>query len=129
MGHVKRSFGEQHIQNIIGNLLRTGVLVAAAVTLGGAALFLYRHGTEAPHYHFFRGKPKDLRTAEGIFHDALQVKSKGVILAGMLILIATPVLRVAFSMLAFLWLRDRLYTVISLIVLAVLLFSLLSRPA
>lgn len=129
MGHVKRSSGEQRIQNIIGNLLRTGVLLAAAVALGGAALFLYRHGTEAPPYHFFRGEPKDLRTAEGIFHDALQVKSKGVILAGMLILIATPVLRVAFAMLAFLWLRDRLYSGISLIVLAVLLFSLLSRPA
>lgn len=127
MKHLKRSSGEQYVEKIIGNLLRTGVLLAAVVALAGAGLFLYRHGKEVPHYHFFHSEPKDLRTPDGIFHDTLEVKSRGIILAGMLILIATPVLRVAFAMFAFLWLKDRLYMVISLIVMTVLLFSLLGK--
>ncbi|NUM78023.1 DUF1634 domain-containing protein, partial [candidate division KSB1 bacterium] len=73
---------------------------------------------------FFQGEPKDLRTADGILHNAMQIRGRGIILAGMLILIATPVFRVVFAMLAFLWLHDRLYSLISLIVLAALLFSL-----
>jgi len=124
MEQLRQSAGEHRMEQIIGNLLRTGVLLAALVALAGAALFLYRHGTEVPDYHFFQGEPKDLRTADGILHNAMQIRGRGIILAGMLLLIATPVLRVVFAMLAFLWLHDRLYSLISLIVLAALLFSL-----
>jgi uncharacterized membrane protein len=43
---------------------------------------------------------------------------------GLLLLIATPVARVAFSVAAFAMQRDRLYVVVALIVLAVLMYSL-----
>jgi uncharacterized membrane protein len=43
---------------------------------------------------------------------------------GILILIATPVARVAFSVFAFAEERDRMYVIVTLIVLALLLFSL-----
>jgi uncharacterized membrane protein len=44
---------------------------------------------------------------------------------GLLLLIATPIARVAFSMVGFALERDRMYVVFTLIVLAVLLYSLL----
>jgi uncharacterized membrane protein len=43
---------------------------------------------------------------------------------GLLLLIATPVARVAFSVAVFAMQRDRLYVVVALIVLAVLMYSL-----
>jgi uncharacterized membrane protein len=46
-----------------------------------------------------------------------------IIQLGILLLIATPVARVAFALVAFAIERDRLYVAVSLIVLAVLLFS------
>ena len=44
--------------------------------------------------------------------------------AGLLVLIATPVARVMASVVAFILERDRLYVVITIVVLAILLFSL-----
>jgi uncharacterized membrane protein len=46
---------------------------------------------------------------------------------GILLLIATPVCRVIFGVVGFALLRDKLYTVISLLVLGVLLFSFFSQ--
>ena len=43
---------------------------------------------------------------------------------GLLVLIATPIARVAFSLVAFALQRDRIYVIVTLIVLAVLLYSL-----
>ena len=44
---------------------------------------------------------------------------------GLLLLIATPVARVAFSLVAFIRQRDRTYIVITTIVLGLLLYSLM----
>jgi len=50
----------------------------------------------------------------------------GIIQLGLLLLIATPVARVAFSVVAFAAERDWLYVAITLIVLAILIYSLTS---
>jgi len=44
---------------------------------------------------------------------------------GLLLLILTPIVRVAVAVVGFLLERDRLYTVVSLIVLVILMFSLI----
>jgi uncharacterized membrane protein len=115
---------DQRVEIIIGNLLRSGVLVAAAVVTFGAAIFLARHGREIPHYRHFVGEPEELRTLSGILRRAASFRGRNIIQLGLLILIATPVARVAFSVVAFALERDRLYVGITLVVLAVLLFSL-----
>jgi uncharacterized membrane protein len=46
-----------------------------------------------------------------------------------LLLVATPVARVAFSIVGFALERDRLYVVITTIVLAILLYSLIAGVA
>jgi len=72
------------------------------------------------------GEPTDLRTLSGIVRDALALRGRGIIQLGLLLLIATPVARVAFSVAAFAIQRDRLYVVVTLMVLAILLYSLTS---
>ena len=117
-------WSDQRTEVVISVLLMAGVLTAAGVVLFGAIVFLARHGTSIPAYHVFQGEPTDLRTLSGIFHDAFTFEGRGIIQLGLLILIATPVARVVFSIFAFGMERDSLYVVITLIVLAVLVFSL-----
>jgi hypothetical protein len=72
----------------------------------------------------FRGEPAELRSPRGIVEAALMLRGRGIIQLGLLLLVATPVARVFFSALAFVWERDYLYVVLTLVVLVVLLFSL-----
>ena len=112
---------------IIGNLLRTGVTLAAALVLIGGLTYLFRHGAERPGYAVFHGEPADLRTLTGILHDVRSLRGRGIIQLGLLVLIATPVARVAFLAFAFARQRDMLYTAVALIVLALLAFSLFGQ--
>lgn len=125
MANPARQWSDQNVEEWIGNLLRAGVTLAAAVVLFGACVYLVRHGQGAPQYHVFVGEPTDLRTISGIMKDVLAFKGRGLIQLGLLLLIATPVARVAFSVVAFAIQRDRLYVVVTLIVLAILTYSLL----
>jgi len=120
-----RQWTNQYVEELIGNLLRVGVTLAAAVVLFGGSVYLARHGRAAPQYRVFMGEPADLRSVSGIVRDALALRERGLIQLGLLLLIATPVARVAFSVAAFAMQRDRLYVVVALIVLAVLMYSLM----
>ena len=86
----------EKMDTIIGNLLRTGVGLAAALVFTGGVIYLFRHGAETPGYAVFRGEPADLRTLTGILHDVQSLRGRGIIQLGLLVLIATPVARVAF---------------------------------
>jgi uncharacterized membrane protein len=108
----------------IGLLLRIGTLSSASVILLGGVLFLARHGHDTPNYHVFRGVSPQLHTLSGILSGAMHGESLAIIQLGLLMLIATPIARVLFSVIAFLAERDFLYVVISAIVLVVLLVSL-----
>lgn len=109
----------------VGVVLRTGVLTSAAVIFLGGALFLFRHGRETPDYRAFHGVAPELRSLHGIAAGALAGHALAIIQFGLLLLIATPVARVVFSVFGFALEGDYLYTTIALIVLAVLLYSLL----
>ena len=118
---------EHRVQQVIGNLLRWGVVGAAVVVLAGAVVYLARHGMEAPSYGSFRGEPANLKAIGGIVVDAIGGSGRGLIQLGLLLLIAVPVARVAFSVVAFAKAKDHTYVVVSLVVLGVLLVSLLGR--
>jgi uncharacterized membrane protein len=87
-------------------------------------MFLVRHGREMPRYRAFVGTPENLRSVSGVWKNVLAFKGEGLIQLGLLLLIATPVARVAFSVVAFAIQRDRLYVVLTLTVLAILTYSL-----
>ncbi|MGA2965123.1 MAG: DUF1634 domain-containing protein [Terriglobales bacterium] len=116
---------DRRIEVILGNLLRSGVLLSAAIVLWGACIYLFRHAHEPADYRVFRGEPSDFRTIPGVLQSALNGHGRGWIQLGLLFLIATPIARVAFSIVGFAMERDRMYVAFTLIVLAILLYSLL----
>jgi uncharacterized membrane protein len=127
MVSTRSSWTDRQTDQFLGDLLRAGVFLAAVVALGGGVLYLTHHGTELADYRVFRGEPAELRSPVGIVTDALALRGRGLIQLGLLLLIATPVARVAFSVFAFARQRDRTYVVATLIVLTVLLYSLFGR--
>jgi uncharacterized membrane protein len=120
----RRTWSDQQVEEIVGTLLRVGVIVAAVVVLIGGVLYLFHYGSSMPQYKVFLGEPADLRSISGIVMDALALRRRGVIQFGLLLLIATPVARVAFSVVAFALEHDRTYVIVTLIVLALLLYSI-----
>jgi uncharacterized membrane protein len=124
MPNNKDSSGH-HLEVVLGNLLRTGVILAFVVVLIGGSVYLLRHWHEVPRYEAFRSEPADLRSVGAIVRDVATLRGRSIIQFGILILILTPVARVAFSVFAFARQRDRTYVVVTLIVLSVLLYSLI----
>lgn len=125
MARARGAWTEEDVEQWIGLLLRTGVLVAAAVAAIGAVVYLARYGGDRENYFWFRGVPRGLDSVHGVVAGALQLRSRWVIQLGLLLLIATPIARVALSLVAFARQRDRLYVLVTAIVLVLLLFSLL----
>jgi uncharacterized membrane protein len=121
-----KRWDDQRIEVIIGTLLRTGVILAASVVLIGGILYLVRHGHEIPNYSTFHGEPESLKSPVEIVHGVFAGSARAIIQFGLLLLIATPVARVLFSAIAFALEHDTMYVVITLIVLAILLYSLLA---
>jgi uncharacterized membrane protein len=120
----KPAWTEHDVEAFVGNLLRAGVISAGVVVLVGGALYLIKYGLTMPDYRVFHGEPADLRGVAGVITDVLELRSRGMIQLGLLLLVATPVARVAFSVFAFAQQRDLKYVIVTLIVLAVLLYSL-----
>jgi uncharacterized membrane protein len=120
-----RGWTDRRMDVVIGNLLRSGVLLSALVVLVGAVVYLVRHGHSPTDYRVFRGEPSDLRTVRGILRDALALRTRGIIQLGLLLLIATPVARVAVSIFGFAEEHDRMYVVVASIVLLILAYSLI----
>ena len=115
---------DERMELIIGNLLRAGVLIAAAVVFAGAIVFLIHHASDTPSYQVFIGEPSYLRAIMPVVQDAFAYHGRGMMQLGLLLLIATPVARVAFSIGAFALQRDLMYILITCIVLTVLLYSM-----
>jgi uncharacterized membrane protein len=119
---------DERIDKVIGTLLQVGVLAAAAVVSVGGAWLLAGAGRGAPAYRQFHGEPPDLRSPAAVVVRLIHPRPKIVIQFGLLLLIATPVARVVFSLAAFGVQRDWTYVVITLIVLLVLSYSLAAQP-
>ena len=115
---------DKKIEDIVGNLLRAGVLLSALVVMLGAAIYLARHGSSHTDYQIFHGEPEEHRGLSGIIAQAADLRSRGMIQLGLLLLVATPVARVAFSVWGFAEERDWMYVTFTLIVLIILLYSL-----
>jgi len=120
-----RKWGDYQIEVVVGYLLRYGVLLSATVVICGGCIYLFRHWHEPANYRIFAGEPSDFRTIPGIIDSVRRARGRGYIQLGLLFLIATPIARVAFSIVGFALERDRLYVMFTAIVLLVLLYSLI----
>jgi len=119
------TWNDRRLELILGDVLRSGVALAAAIVFIGAIVYIARHAAQPADYRIFHGEPSDFRTVPGVFRSVLAGRGRGLIQLGLLLLIATPIVRVAFSVVGFGLERDRLYVTFTLIVLAVLLYSLI----
>ena len=122
-------WNDERVERVVGLLLRIGVLVAAAVVLAGGILYLARHGSDPRDYRVFHPGSAATRGLPAVVRGVWHLDYRSVIQFGLLLLIATPVARVAFCVAAFALERDRAYVVITLIVLAILLASLIGSQS
>jgi uncharacterized membrane protein len=125
MTEPQSRWSDYAVEQLIGRLLQLGVLVAAAVVLVGAVLLLAQHGGALVSYSEFHGEPRALRSLGGIVRGVFTGDSIAIVQFGLLLLILTPVARVALTLVAFLLQRDRTFVVVTTIVLALLLYGLL----
>jgi uncharacterized membrane protein len=112
------------LEIVLGKLLRSGVLVAAAIVAAGGAFLLITRGSWVPDFTAFHNIGSPLRTVPGILREALALRADGIVQTGLLVLIATPVLRVVFSLFGFAGQKDWLYVALTLVVLSVLAVGL-----
>ena len=124
MSDPQKGWTDDRVNQIIGDLLRIGVIAAALVVLAGGIAYLVGHSADRLAKRLFVSEPLALRSVPEIVRGALSWHSLALIQFGLLLLIATPIARVAFSILAFALQRDRTYVIVTLIVLSLLLFSL-----
>ena len=54
---IQQEWTDQKIEQIVGNLLRAGVLLSAVVVLCGGVLYLIQYGHAPADYRVFRGEP------------------------------------------------------------------------
>jgi len=118
---------DKGVELFLGRLLRWGVLLAAMVVFVGGVWFVAESYDVPQNYRTFRGEPAELRAAPEIVRHAIALQPLGLIQLGLLLLVATPVARVLFSVLGFALERDWLYVAITLLVLALLVYTLTSR--
>jgi uncharacterized membrane protein len=119
----EKKIQDADLENIMGNLLRYGVLLSSVIVLIGGIIYLFRHGAEQPHYRTFVGEPRTLLEIGQLWHAALNGRGRPIIQLGLFVLIATPILRIVTSIIGYLLEKDYLYTVITLIVLLVIASS------
>ncbi|HWB31808.1 MAG TPA: DUF1634 domain-containing protein [Acidobacteriaceae bacterium] len=112
--------GDERMEMVMGLLLRLGVLLAATVVVTGGVMYLVDHPGGRVDYSRFVANPIPVRHLE----ELVRPDAKSVLELGILLLIATPICRVAFAVAAFVAERDWLYVAVSVIVLAVLLYGM-----
>ena len=117
----------RQIELLISTLLRTGVIASLSLVVIGALLGALRHPDymmSAPALHQLTTPGADFpHTWGAVGRGLLHLQGQSIIAAGLLLLIATPVMRVAVSVFAFRAEGDKLYTRITLAVLFFLLLS------
>jgi uncharacterized membrane protein len=118
-------WSDEHVEQFIGRLLQLGVVVAALVTIAGAIILLASSGGSVADFHVFRGASSGLRSVGAIVRGVAALDGRAITQLGLVLLILTPVARVALTLWAFLRQHDRLYVLVTTIVLALLLYGLI----
>jgi uncharacterized membrane protein len=122
-------FKDKDMQVVIGWVLRAGVFLSMTIVIIGGIIYLYRHGHSIVNYSEFKGIPNFIHSFSGIINGILTFRGRAIIQAGIILLIATPVIRVAFSAIGFILEKDYLYTGITFIVLLIIFISAFSGHA
>ena len=112
----------QEVELVISKALRIGVIISGIVTFTGLLMYFSTGDSGYP------GATYPVTFTE-IIKGLLALKPYGVIMTGLIILIATPIFRVGISIIIFLAEKDYLYVKITLLVFVILMLSLLMGKA
>lgn len=112
------------MEQLIGQVLRYGVVISGTVAIIGGIWYLIQQGSGIANYTVFNGEPAGFTSLTGIIKGLGQGSANEIIQLGVVILIATPIIRIVFSLASFILEKDRMYIIITLIVLLIILFSM-----
>lgn len=118
------AWDDERLNSVVGVVLRAGVALAAVIVLIGGAMWLAGSNPVARDLRKFHNAPATLTHFGGILHGAMTLDPLYIVQLGILILIATPVVRVMVCAAGFALERVWTYAIISSIVLALLLSSI-----
>ena len=122
---INVSSKERKMEVFIGRWLRFGAYSSAIIAIIGGVLYLSQQ-KELPDYNVFSGAAPQYTHLPGILNGVMALDGAAVIQMAAVILIATPILRIVFSVFAFAAEKDRMYVLITLIVLSIILFGMFS---
>jgi uncharacterized membrane protein len=113
---------------LISGLLRTGVLLSLAFVVSGMVLSFIHHPdylSSAESLQRLTAPQHAPHTLSEVLAGAAAVRGQAFVMVGLLLLIATPVLRVGLSLVLFQRQGDRTFTRITGVVLTLLLIAFL----
>lgn len=123
----KNLLADKDIEQFIGLQLRYGVIISCLIVFVGGVIYLGQSGQlQLPAYHHFIGTKAGYTSFGEILKGVIGVSPKGIIQFGVVILIATPIFRIAFSLIGFVLEKDKMYILITTIVLTVMMASIFS---
>jgi uncharacterized membrane protein len=108
----------------LGRLL-TVCTLAASIVIGAGVLFVIaRHHSQPGEFKTFRPETSGWRSPSQILVGLKAGEAGAIAQAGLVMLMLTPVIRVAATLFAFIIRRDRVFIIITAIVLATLLLGI-----
>ena len=115
------------VELLISNLLRIGVIASLLVVVAGLLLSFIHHPaylhSAAELTQVISPSRTPWHTLAGLIEGLQHFRGEAIIMAGLLLLIATPVMRVAVSIVAFFIERDWIFVIVTSFVLAMLILS------
>jgi len=72
-----KPLNDERVEGLIANLLRTGVVIAALVVIGGAVPYLAEHPWAHVSYRAFHGEPDELKAVHEIIPNAFSGDPRG----------------------------------------------------
>jgi uncharacterized membrane protein len=121
---AKEAWTDQQIDDGVATILQYGVTSAAIIVSIGLALYLLKSNAQLPEIHRTAAQLIPLRSYLDLSHYLQKNTEESIILLGLSMLVATPIIRVMFSAYAFARQHDYVYVTITLIVTAILLYSI-----
>ena len=112
------------VETAVSRILRAGVLAALVASIGGTLLHFLDHPADQVSFAAFTGVDPALASPVGILRGAARADGLALMQLSVLILIATPVVRVLASLVTFAILRDRFFVLVTLLVLGMLALGL-----
>ena len=114
---------DEKMELTVARLLNMGLLISTLVIVFGGILLISEQGSTPIDFKTLQGEPLTLASIPTIALAAGSLDARAVIEIGLLLLVATPVARVALSLILFWRKADYLYVGITGAVLAILLFA------